>query len=420
MLRDALSPLAEREFRLLFVGRLVSFIGTAVAPVALAFAVIDDLDGSATELSLVLMAMWLPQIVFVLIGGVIADRLPRHLVLVGSNVLSGCAQLVVAGLLLTDRAELWHLVVAQVFQGVALSFFYPASAGIVPQTVSAGRLQQANALLRMTTTVSIVVGSAAGGLAVAAAGSGWAIAFDGLTYVVSGLVLLFMRITGPVRVAQSFVAELRTGWSEFRAREWLWVIVLAALVGNMVATSSRSVLGPIIADRSLGGAAAWGFILAASAVGLFIGGLVALRFRPRRPLLAGQFGIMLWTLPLAALALELPVWGIALTGLAAGVGIELFGVYWDTTLQQQVPQEALSRVSSYDALGSFVAIPIGYSLVGPVSDAVGIHETLWIAFAISSLALAAAFLSRDVRTLERRDVQVLIGPEPEVEAITAS
>jgi MFS family permease len=415
-MREALAPLREREFRLLFAGRFVSFLGSAVAPVALAFAVIDDLGGDASDLGLVLTATWLPQIVFILVGGVIADRLPRHLVLVGSNVVSGAAQLAVAVLLIADAAELWHLVALQVVRGIATSFFFPASTGIVPQTVTAERLQQANALLRMTTNATFVVGAAAGGLLVAAAGSGFALAFDGVTYFASAAVLLAMRIPGTIRTGASFVHELREGWSEFRSREWLWTIVLAATIGNMVSQGCWTVLGPIVADDRLGGAAGWGAVLSVQAAGLIAGGLVTIRLRPERPLLVAQIAVLLPGLAIAALALELQLVAVAAAAFLFGLGVEVFGVYWDTALQQHVPTRALSRVSSYDALGSFVAIPIGLSLVGPIADSVGVHATLAGGAVLFVVTQAAPLLSRDVRTLRRLAAQA----EPDSAAIAAS
>jgi predicted MFS family arabinose efflux permease len=405
---------------LLFVGRFASYIGSAVAPVALAFAVIDELEGSPTDLGLVLMAAWLPQIVFILVGGVFADRLPRHLVLVGSNVLSGGAQAFAAFLLLTGSAQIWHFAALQVVRGIASSFFFPASTGIVPQTVSAPLLQQANALLRLTTNAAVVLGTAAGGIVVATVGSGWAIAFDAGTYFLSAGVLAFMRIPGAMKATSSFVRELAEGWTEFRSREWLWVIVLAALFGNMVSSGTMGVLGPVVAEAALGGAAAWGAILAAQAAGLVLGGLITLRLKPQRYLLVAQISLLFWGLPLAALALELPTVAIAAVAFAAGVGLELFGVYWDTALQQHVPQEALSRVSSYDALGSFVAIPIGLSIVGPVSAAIGVSTTLWAGFGIFVAAAGGALLSRDVRNLRRRDDAVEVTDTPETAMVTSN
>jgi hypothetical protein len=188
----------------------------------------------------------------------------------------------------------------------------------------------------------------------------------------------------------------------------------------MVSQGSMGVLGPVVAEDALGGAAAWGAILSAQAVGLVLGGLIALRMKPRRPMLVAQISVLFWGLPLAALALELPTAAIAALALLAGVGLELFGVYWDTALQQHVPQEALSRVSSYDALGSFVAIPIGLSIVGPVSAAIGVSTTLWLGFAIFLAAQGGALLSRDVRTLPRRDEPVELLPASDAAPITPS
>jgi predicted MFS family arabinose efflux permease len=174
----------------------------------------------------------------------------------------------------------------------------------------------------------------------------------------------------------------------------------------MCSSGARQVLGPIVADRALGGATAWGTILAFQSAGLIVGGVIALRLRPQRPLLVGVLGLFLWGVTIPALALELPVLVIAVLGLIGGIGVELFGVYWDTALQQHVPRHALSRVSSYDALGSIVAIPIGLAIAGPIADGIGVSTTLWVAFALMTAAVGGALLSRDVRTLPRRD------PEP--------
>ncbi|MDQ3992058.1 MAG: MFS transporter, partial [Actinomycetota bacterium] len=205
-----LGPLAEREFRLLFLGRTASLLGSAFAPVALAFAVLDDLDGSASALGLVLAAIWVPQVVLILVGGVWADRLPRNFVMVGTDLVMCAAQATVAALLITGAAQLWHLFALQLVRGTANAFFFPASSGLVPQVVSAGRLQQANALLRLSHSGTAVVGAAAAGILVAAAGSGAALAFDAATFLVSALFLARIRIPGVARAgARNFAGELR-------------------------------------------------------------------------------------------------------------------------------------------------------------------------------------------------------------------
>jgi MFS family permease len=399
---ERLAPLREREFRLLFLGRLTSLLGSAMAPVALAFAVIDDLGGSASALGLVLAVGWVPQIVFILLGGVLADRLPRHRVMVASDTVSGCAQLAAGLLLLTGSAELWHLIVVQVVRGTATSFFFPAATGLVPQTVSPQRLQEANALLRLTQSGTSIVGAAAGGLLVAALGAGWAIAFDGLTYLAGGLVLSLMRIAGSGRMPGSnTLRELREGWREFSSRTWLWVIVAAAAFGNAATMCGYVVLGPIVADRELGGPAAWGAIVAAGAAGLIVGGVVCLRLRPQRYLLAGTSALLLVALPLLALATLQPTVVVAAAAFASGFGLELFGVFWETALQQHVPLDRLSRVSSYDALGSFVFIPIGQTVAGPLSDALGVAETQLLCAGVVVATTVGALAVADVRCLRR-------------------
>ena len=398
-----LEPLAEREFRLLFTGQLVSLLGTAVAPIALAFAVLD-LTGSTTDLGLVLTATWVPQLLLVLFGGVFADRLPRHLVMVGSNLLSGAAQGAIAVLLLTHHAELWQLIVLQVVRGIAMAFFWPASQGLIPETVRPGLLQQANALLGMTKNGTNIFGAALGGVLVATAGPGWALAFDGATYLVSAAVLAAMRLRRAERLeTPSVLRELAEGWSEFTSRTWLWVIVASAAVGNTVWMGASMVLGPIVAKQYLNGAASWGFIIAAQGAGLLAGGLLLLRYRPRRLLLVGMGAFSVAALPLVLLASVRSTPVIAAGYFVAGVSLEIFSITWATALQQNVPLEKLSRVSAYDMLGSIVLVPLGLSLAGPVADAIGLTEALWLAAALGTASTLAALTVRDVRELRRRD-----------------
>ncbi|MDH4176143.1 MAG: MFS transporter [Thermoleophilia bacterium] len=403
-MRSALAPLAHRDFRLLFLGRAVSFAGSAMAPVALAFAVLE-LGGSATDLGIVLTVAILPQLLFLLIGGVVADRLPRHLIMVSSNALSGLAQGAAAVLLLTGRAEIWHLAVIAVVRAVASSFFFPAQQGIVPQLVPRAMLQPANVLLRLTLNVTTIGGAALGGIVVAAAGPGWAIGFDALTYLAAAAILLPMRVAAPARdAATSFVMELRDGWDEFRARTWLWVVVIGFAFSNGASSAATQVLGPIVAKEALGGASVWGLALAGQGVGLVLGGLLALRYRPSRPLRSGVAVMLLVVPPLALLALEAPWPALAASMVGGGIAIELFSVFWDTSLQGHVPNAVLSRVYAWDALGSLVLMPAAFAVVGPVSAAIGITATLWACAAIVAVAITAQLASGSVRQLPRPDL----------------
>jgi MFS family permease len=401
--RLPVGPLAEREFRLLLTGEVISLSGSALAPIALAFAVFD-LTGSASDLGLVLAASWLPQVVFVLVGGVVADRLPRSLILVGANVVSGGAQAVVAALLITGNAELWHLLVTQVARGSATAFFFPAIQAVVPDTVRPSLLQQANAAIRLSFSATTIVGAAVGGGVVAAAGPGWAFAFDAGTYFASAVVLSRMRRRGTIAIEErNLFRELREGWNEFRARTWVVVVVVASGFMNLVWTGASGVLAPLVARESLGGPGAFGAIIAAEAVGLLVGGLIALRYRPGRPLVVGLLTGLGMPLFLAALALPAPLPLVLLAALPAGVGLELFNVFWITTMQQHIPPERLARVTSYDALGSFVFIPVGYTLAGPAAEGFGLSETLWAATAVTAALTVLSLGSADVRNLRRRD-----------------
>jgi MFS family permease len=395
-------PLAEREFGLLFLGRTVSLFGTAFAPIALAFAVLD-LTGSATDLGVVIAAGVVPQILFILVGGIWADRLPRHHVMVVSDAVAGAAQAAIAALVLTGRAEIWHLVVLQLVRGGASSFFFPAAQGIVPQTVSARFLQEANALLRLSRNGTQIIGAAAGGVAVAAIGSGWALAFDAGTYFLGAAVLLALRIPRRLTMAERhFVRELAEGWNTFRSRAWLWGIVVQFAFVNACGVGAWAVLGPVVADRELGGPAAWGFIVAAQGAGLIVGGVVTLRYRPDRLLLVATLAVFPLSVPVLLLAVPAAAWAIALGAFLAGFSIEFFGVFWDTALQQQIPHDQLSRVSSYDALGSIVFIPLGAAIAGPAADHFGVGETLVGAALVIVVATAIVLVVDDVRNLRRR------------------
>lgn len=404
-------PFGERNFRLYFLGRTTSFVGNAFANVALAFAVLD-LTGSKADLGFVLAARSIPQILFLLVGGIWADRFPRHRVMVVSNLASGVSQGAIAALLLSGQAQVWQLAALAAVNGLTSAFFFPAALGIVPQTVPQRMLQSANALLSVGNNASWMAGAALGGLVVGFTSPGIGIAVDAGCFFLAALFLAMIELPATLRMeASNFLAELKVGWREFTSRTWLWVIVLQFGFVNAVEMGAQGVLGPAIAKEHLGGATAWGLIITASTLGSVAGGLILLRLRPRRLLLAATLGYLL-TIPfLLGLAVPLPLVGLILLGALAGIGLETFGVLWETTFQQEIPQEKLSRVSSYDALGSFALIPLGLAIVGPAAELFGTREALLGAAAISLTATLAVLFVHDVRTIERR------GSEPLVERV---
>jgi len=401
-LRGALAPLRERDFRLFFAGRTISRLGASFSFVALAFAILE-IGGDASDIGVVLACFTVSQLVFILVGGVWADRLPRNRVMVAANVVNGFVQFTVAAIVLTGVARTWHIAALAAANGLAQAFFFPAAQGILPQLISKPRLQEANALLRLSLNATNIGGAAIAGLVVAAAGAGWAIAVDGASFLVCATFLARIRLPSSPMTRSRFLTELREGWNAFASRTWLWATVVAFGFINAFWAGGLNVLGPIVAKAELGGAAAWGLVAAASGLGFVAGGAVALNWRPRHPLLAGMIAVAAVSLPLAALAAGAPLPVVVVGAFFSGLGVELFGVFWELSLQQHIPGELLSRVASYDMLGSIVLMPVGFVVVGPLSDAVGIHLTLWIA-AGACAALAAATLSvRDVRRLRRLD-----------------
>ncbi len=398
-MRESFSALRERQFRLLFIGQIVSLFGDALTGVALAFAVLD-LTGSATDLGYVFAAKTVPLVGFLLVGGVFADRLPRRAVMLVADVVRVGAQGAVALLVLTHNAHLWQIVVLQAISGTASAFFNPASTGLTPLTVSPERLQQANALRGLSMASTGIIGTAVSGVLVAGFGAGWALAIDAATFAVSAFFLAQLELPPHVKLAaQSFLSDLREGWREFASRTWVWVIVLAASVGNMM-SSIFIVLGAVVSRTSLGGASAWAAILASLAIGSLLGGFVSLRVRLRHPLFFGSTLLGFLALPVALLALRAPVVLIAAGALLAGGGNMIFNALWETALQQHIPPAALSRVSAYDWFGSLAFQPLGLVIAGPAAVAIGTSPTLWISAAgILAMALLAV-ATPSVRQLE--------------------
>ncbi len=308
-----------------------------------------------------------------------------------------------ATLLIAGIAEIWQLAALAAANGAATAFYFPASAGITPQTVPSPLLQQANALLSLARNATMIGGAALGGFLVAGFGSGVAIALDAATYFAAAAVVALMRLEViEPDASRRFFSDLRDGWQEFRSRTWLWVIVLQFSVLLAVDLGAFTVLGPVVADGELGGARAWGAILTAQAVGLLAGGLVGLRYRPRRMLLVATLAMLLTPAALIALGFPLALPWIAAAAFVSGAGLEIFVLLWNTTMQQEIPGEKLSRVYSYDALGSFALIPLGLAAAGPIAEAVGVRATLWGAAAVVIAVTLPVLAVRDVRTLERR------------------
>jgi MFS family permease len=397
---SVLAPLRSRPFRFLVIGSTVSRLGNAIAPVALAFAVLD-LTGSATSLGIVVGARSLANVIFLLLGGVVADRLPRSVILVGSSLASAATQGVVAVLVFARTDSVALLAALSAVNGTLSAFALPASVALIPQTVPADQLVPANAFARMGANAASLLGVAAAGIVVAGLGSAWGIAIDAASFAVAALFFGFVRINAaehPKREHSSVLRDLIEGWQAFVTRTWLWVVVAAFGVINMAFAGGATVLGPVVADDTVG-RTAWGFVLGAEAVGFLIGGLFAMRLRMHRLLLFGVICMLPLCLPLFALAGYASLVGLLLAFFVAGLGVEQFAVAWQTCMQRHVPPEMLARLTSYDMLGSFIAIPVGEVAAGPVSHAIGVRPTLVACGLVIVAAIAAMISNPSVRNL---------------------
>ena len=395
---DTLGVLRLRNFRLVLAGRSVSVLGDRMVAVALAFAVLE-IGGSASEVGLVLAAATAPLVASVLVGGVVADRLPRRSVMVAADLVRVATQASMAILLLTGAAELWMLASLAAVTGIGTGFFNPASTGLLPEIVPAERLQQANALRSSADAAGEIAGPLLAGVLVATAGAGAAIAVDAATFAVSGACLVALRLPASLpRAGASFVADLRDGWVAFRSRRWVWTFVAYFAVANML-WAAWSALGPVVADAELGGPEAWGTVLAAVGAGALAGSAIAARLDPARPLVVVAVMEGLFALPLAFLAGGAHVGVLAVGAFLSGAGMMVGMSVWESTLQRQVPPASLSRVSSYDWFGSFAFYPLGMALWGPLAGAVGVGAALWLAFALMVVLIVALLAVPDTRGL---------------------
>lgn len=411
-LPESLAVLRQRDFRLLFCGQAVSVLGDRMVAVALAFAVLE-LGGSASAVGLVLACRTLPLVGCLLIGGVVADRTSRRAVMVAADLVRLASHGVLAALLIAGAAEVWIVALLAGVAGAATGFFMPASTGLLPSIVAPDRLQQANGLRATAMATGEIAGPAIAGVLVASAGAGWAIGVDAATFGVSAVFLARLRLPARVaRAAGSFLADVREGWTEVRTRTWVWTFVASASAGNML-SGAWSVLGPVVADRDLGGAAAWGAVLAMLGVGAMIGGVVAIRIRPRRPLVVSMLAASVMCVPFALLASGVSAPIVALGATLYGGGLFLSNALWESTLQRHIPDESLSRVSSYDWFGSLAFQPLGMAIWGPIAAGIGIETSLWLATGLWLVTILSVFAVPDVRHLPA-------GPAADADGVAAA
>ncbi|MGW6538039.1 MFS transporter [Streptomyces sp. NPDC055051] len=394
---------AGRNYVLLTAATIVTSLGANGALIATTWAVFEA-GGDAGDVGLVAMARFLPLVVFLLIGGAVADRIPRHRVMVAANTVNFVSQAVFAVLVLSGTAELWQMMVLTGLCGAGQAFFNPAAEGMLMSSVTGEQASRAFAFYRMAMHGAGIGGAALGGALVAFVGAGWVLAIDAAAFAVAGSLRAFLDVSGiPERKpGGGLLSDLREGWQEFIGRPWLWSIVAQFSVVVALIGAVESVYGPLVARDELGGARPWGIALAGYGVGTVAGAILMTRWKPRRLLLVGTLGVFPIALPSAALAVPLHPVGLTAVMFVSGVAMEIFGVSWMTTMHQEIPEEKLSRVSAYDWFGSTALLPLSTALAGPAEAAFGRKESLWGAVVLMTLVTALVLLVPDVRNMTRR------------------
>ena len=393
--------LRHRDFRNLFLGQSLSTFGDRIVFVALALFVTEI--GSPTDVGLVLAAHAVPLVGFILLGGVVADRIARTRVMIASDAARCALHALLAALIFTGAVEVWHIVVIEALYGCAEAFFKPAQTGLLPQTVPEDEIQPARAASGTIETVAEFAGPALATVLVLGLGAGWAFAIDAATFLVSIAFLLRVRPRerGEAVPAQTVLADLRDGWRAVRERAWLWSILLCFSAAVLLSFAPWFTLGPTVAEDVYGSTGVFGVLVAAAGAGTIAGAVTGFRWRPLHPLRTGMLLALMWPASMLAVALGLPL-GVVVPGcVLAGFGIALFGIWWETALAQRVPPHLLSRVSAYDWMVSLSLLPIGYLLAGPLGEALGEQAVLAVGTAAATLALAAGLLVRETRTLRR-------------------
>jgi MFS family permease len=403
--RHLLGVLRHRDFRLLWFAQSSSVIGDSIVTVALALFVID-LTGSATDLGVVLAAYTLPLVGFMLIGGVWADRLPRHRVMIVTDFARFALHALLAVLIISGELRIWQLVVIEMLFGAAEAFFRPAATGLLPQTVPEAEIQEANALTTTFSNIAEFVGPALATALVLGVGAGAAFAVDAVSFLISAAFLSRVRPRprgAPAAATRraTMWSEMREGFEEVRSRAWVWATLSTFCIALFVALAPWFVLGPSVARAQYGGIGLYGLVSAALGGGTIVGSLIGIRWRPRYPMRLAMLFVLLWPSATILFASGVSLFVVVPAFVVAGAGIALFDVWWLTALAERIPPDKLSRVTSYDWMVSLGLVPLGYLLAGPLAGAFGAVDVLLAGSALGLLVLAMGSLPRQTRMLER-------------------
>lgn len=388
------------SFRYLFFARFLTVLGNGIAPIALVFAVLD-IGGSVSDLGIVVASRSILNVIFLMIGGILADRYSRNRILISSSLIAAVSQTVIAWSVLDGSATVMSMALLGALNGAGSGIALPASSTLVPLTVPAQNLRGANALIQLGINSGTIIGASLGGVLISSVGPGWGLAVDALGFAASAPLYFLIRTPSTLvcSSATHVFQDLKEGWKEFISRSWVWITVVQFTIINAAFSGIVMVLGPVIADTSFG-RAHWGGIIAAQSVGLITGSYLSLKWRPRRDLFISVMLVAFCAAPM--LMLSQPVSKIFLVAafFVAGVVLGLFDVSWTHALQIHIPQDKLARVYAYDAIGSFVAIPFGELVAGPLASHYGTSNVLLVSAMVVILIALGACLVPSLRQLD--------------------
>jgi MFS family permease len=403
-MRTYLRVLRNPSFRRLFLGQAASAVGDGVVLVAIALYVTET-TRSASALGIVLCAQTVPLVALLLFGGVWADRLPRHRIMIVADLVRAALHAVLAVAILTGRVGVWELVAIEAPFGAARAFFQPAYSGLIPQTVSEEEIADARGLTEWMANLASLIGPALATVLVLGVGAGEAFAFDSATFLLSALALVRVRprARGVTVRAESMLHELREGWREVRARTWVWVTI-SVFTGSLLCMFAQwYALAPRVARSVYGSAGVFGLLETVMGLGAVCGALASVHWHPARPLATGLAMTLIWPVQLAAFALGAPLALVGVCAFGTGWSFSLLMIWWETALAQHIPPRLLSRVSAYDWMGSLALLPVGYLIAGPAAHAIGARTVLEAGSAVGFVLLALALAPTATRRLQLND-----------------
>ncbi|MBM3655818.1 MAG: MFS transporter [Actinobacteria bacterium] len=403
---DTRQVLSQPYVKRLFAARFISNLGNGMGPIALAFGILGLPNGSANLLGLVLGTTTVFFLLMAPFGGVIADKYGRARMVGITDFLAGLVLLVQAWSFATGDVPVTLLLIVNGLYGVFWGIFWPAFSGIIPAVVPSEGLQKGNALNQLLTNSGFIIGAACAGILIDQYGAAVTLAIDAASFMISGVMIYSFRHLTPraLHSESTVLADLRHGWQVFVSFRWIVVSVLSWSFLVMCWAAAENVLGPLIALEHFNGAKSWSLVITSESVGLIVGSVIALRIKLRYPLRFLQLASFTLTFYIFTMAKPQSLIVIASAAFLFGITLDLWGTFWNTAMQKKVPQEALSRVASFDAMGSMMFRPIGLAIAAPLSGLFGIENFLYILVGVTVVAITLPFLNEQVRIMSFEDI----------------